>query len=73
MVTSDGALGHPPGAPYDRIIATAAVHRIPYSWVEQTRPGGRVLLPWANSYTGALVALTVNLNATHKGVSPCVW
>ena len=60
VITGDGALGHPAGAPYDRIIATAAVHHIPYSWVEQTRPSGRVLLPWANSYTGALVTMTVD-------------
>ena len=65
-ITADGALGYPPGAPYDRIIATAAVHRIPYQWVEQTRPGGRVLLPWVSSYTGALVALTVD---AHGGAS----
>lgn len=67
VVTGDGALGHPPGAPYDRIIATAAVRRIPYSWVAQTRPGGRVLPPWANSYTGALVALTVGDNGGASG------
>lgn len=69
VVTADGALGYPPGAPYDRIIATAAVHRIPYPWVEQTRPGGRILLPWANSYTGALVALSVD---AHHGASGTV-
>ncbi|HJT03899.1 MAG TPA: methyltransferase domain-containing protein [Pseudonocardiaceae bacterium] len=69
VVTADGALGHPPGAPYDRIIATAAVHRIPYPWVEQTRPGGRILLPWANSYAGALVALSVD---AHRGASGTV-
>ncbi|PZS39363.1 MAG: hypothetical protein DLM62_08695 [Pseudonocardiales bacterium] len=59
-ITGDGELGYPPGTPYDRIIVTAAVHRIPYPRVAQTRPGGRILLPWANSYTGALVALTVS-------------
>ncbi|MGH3930701.1 MAG: methyltransferase domain-containing protein, partial [Pseudonocardiaceae bacterium] len=31
-----------------------------YLWVAQTRPGGRILLPWADSYTGMLVALTVD-------------
>ncbi|MGH3888530.1 MAG: methyltransferase domain-containing protein [Pseudonocardiaceae bacterium] len=67
VVTGDGSLGHPPGAPYDRIMATAAAQRIPYSWVEQTRPGGKVLLPWANSYSGALVALTVGSNGDASG------
>jgi protein-L-isoaspartate(D-aspartate) O-methyltransferase len=67
VVTGDGALGYAPRAPYDRIIATAAVHSIPYPWVAQTRPGGRILLPWANSYTGALVALTVDEHGTARG------
>ncbi|MFN2495675.1 MAG: methyltransferase domain-containing protein [Pseudonocardiaceae bacterium] len=67
VVTGDGALGHGERAPYDRIIATAAVHHIPYSWVAQTRPGGRVLLPWADSYTETLVALTVDEHGTASG------
>lgn len=66
-VTGDGALGYPPDAPYDRIMATATVHRIPYPWVAQTRPGGRILLPWATSYTGALVALTVDEHGSADG------
>jgi protein-L-isoaspartate(D-aspartate) O-methyltransferase len=45
MITADGALGNPLGAPYDRIIATAAVNNIPYPWVEQTRSGGRIRKP----------------------------
>ncbi|MBV9142781.1 MAG: methyltransferase domain-containing protein [Pseudonocardiales bacterium] len=67
VVTGDGALGYAPRAPYDRVIATAAVHSIPYPWVAQTRPSGRILLPWANSYTGALVALTVDEHGTARG------
>jgi hypothetical protein len=35
--------------------------------VAQTRPAGRILLPWANDYTGALVALTVNEHGTASG------
>lgn len=36
VVCADGAAGHPPTAPYDRIIVTAAVKlaRVPYAWVE---------------------------------------
>ena len=66
-ITGDGALGYPAGSPFDRIIATAAVHQIPCSWVAQTRTGGRILLPWANSYTGVLVAVTVDEHGTASG------
>ncbi|MWK38305.1 hypothetical protein GEV43_32545 [Actinomadura sp. J1-007] len=40
LVVGDGAAGWPPGAPYDRVHATAAVARVPYPWVEQTRLRG---------------------------------
>lgn len=67
VVTGDGALGHPNGAPYDRVLATAACNQIPYPWVRDTVPGGRVVLPWANTYTGALVSLTVGEDGTACG------
>src|SRR5437868_12588843 len=47
VITGDGEDGYPPGAPYDRIMGTAAAHTVPYAWVEQTRPGGMILVPWA--------------------------
>lgn len=60
VVTGDGALGHPARAPYDRIIATATATRIPYAWVAQTRPAGKILVPLGNAFdNGALVSLTV--------------
>lgn len=67
MSPASRTFGYPPGAPYDRIVATAAVHRIPYHWVEQTQPGGQILLPWVSSYTAALVALTVEANGSASG------
>ncbi|MFC7731239.1 methyltransferase domain-containing protein [Actinomadura keratinilytica] len=68
VVTGDGADGYPPGAPYDRVIATAAVQRVPYAWVEQTRPGGLILTPWATAFDeGALVLLTVDEHGTAHG------
>jgi len=68
LVTGDGADGYRPNAPYDRVIATAAVGRVPYAWVAQTRPGGRVLTPWASAYhNGALLALTVDADGTASG------
>jgi methyltransferase of FxLD system len=45
VVTGDGREGHPPNAPYDRIIATAAADEIPKAWLEQLSEGGRLELP----------------------------
>jgi len=50
----DGA--HAGGGPYDRVIATYAVDDIPWEWVAQTRPGGRIVSPWGRL---GHVALTV--------------
>jgi protein-L-isoaspartate(D-aspartate) O-methyltransferase len=58
VLTRDGALGHRDRAPYDRVLCTASVQRVPYAWVSQTRAGGRILTPWANAYfDGGLLAL----------------
>ncbi|WP_328966529.1 methyltransferase domain-containing protein [Streptomyces sp. NBC_00239] len=52
----DGNAGRPGEAPYDRLVSTYAVDRIPWAWVEQTRPGGRIVTPWGRL---GHVALTV--------------
>lgn len=46
VVIGDGKAGYPDGGPYDRVHATAAVAEVPFTWVEQTRPGGVVAVPW---------------------------
>ncbi|TMQ90995.1 methyltransferase domain-containing protein [Actinomadura soli] len=46
LITGDGAAGWAEGAPYDRVHSTCAVARVPYAWVEQTRPGGVTVAPW---------------------------
>lgn len=43
----DGVDGWPGGALYDGIIATCAPNRVPYAWLDQTRPGGRIVTPIA--------------------------
>lgn len=52
VVTGDGSGGYRPLAPYDRVIATAAVHEIPHSWVEQTRAGGLIVAPFTPALSG---------------------
>jgi protein-L-isoaspartate(D-aspartate) O-methyltransferase len=45
VVTADGAEGYPPGAPYDRIIATVGVSDLAPAWLAQLAPGGRIVVP----------------------------
>lgn len=67
VITGDGEAGYPPNAPYDRVLATAAARHVPYAWVEQTRPGGRIVIPWRNSYTSSLLHLDVADDRTASG------
>lgn len=50
VVTGDGALGFPPTAPYDAIIATCAIREVPDAWLEQMVPGAVIVAPWASSW-----------------------
>ncbi|MFI9585970.1 methyltransferase domain-containing protein [Streptomyces sp. NPDC052236] len=61
VVVADGLLGHPQGAPYDRIIATMGLRAVPYAWVRQTVPGGVIVAPWGTHYshTDAVARLVV--------------
>ncbi|MGW3072266.1 glycosyltransferase [Kitasatospora sp. NPDC001132] len=53
-------LGHPAGAPYDRVHVTAAVQRVPGALIEQTAPGGVILVPYGTAFcNGGLLKLTV--------------
>lgn len=45
VILGDGAVGHAPNAPYDRIEATVGAHGVPLAWLEQLAPGGRLLTP----------------------------
>lgn len=68
VVTGDGARGYPAGAPYDRVICTASVRAIPPAWIEQTRPGGRIVTPWGTDYgDDALTCLTVRDDHSASG------
>ncbi|WP_328473423.1 ATP-grasp peptide maturase system methyltransferase [Streptomyces sp. NBC_00448] len=67
-VTGDGLLGHPRNAPYDRVIATCAVRRIPHTWVRQTKPGGTILATIGSwPYGTGLAKVTVDDDGNAEG------
>ena len=41
----DGSLGWPEEAPFDRIVVTAALRRLPRVLIDQLLPGGRIVYP----------------------------
>lgn len=63
VVTGDGTAGHPDNAPYDGILATCGVHRIPPAWLAQVRPGGIIVTNISNG----IARLTVTDDGTAAG------
>lgn len=53
----DGADGAAEHGPYDRIIATAAVPDIPIAWVQQLKPGGKILANLRGDLAGGTLCL----------------
>ncbi len=45
LVVGDGTLGWPPGAPYPRILVTAAADQVPPALLEQLGEGGILVMP----------------------------
>jgi len=61
VIEADGTLGHLDNAPYDRVISTASATHVPYAWVQQTRPGGKIVLPLVGTLNRqAFTSLTVD-------------
>ncbi len=59
-ICGDGLDGWAPTAPYDRVIATAAVRSIPRQWIEQSKEGAIILAPFNTLYArGGLLKLQV--------------
>ncbi len=60
VLIGDGAEGAPESGLFGGVHVTCAVTEIPYPWVEQTRPGGRIVAPWQPEFgDGHKVLLTV--------------
>jgi protein-L-isoaspartate O-methyltransferase len=69
-VVGDATTGAFESAPFDRVISTATVHlgHVPYSWVQQTKPGGVIVtLVRADLTSGPLVRFIVNEDGTATG------
>ncbi len=66
VITGDGTEGYPDAAPYDRVMATAAVRdTVPTTWLAQTRPGGLIVTPWGTDYCNG-VMLTLHVSTDHS-------
>ncbi|MEU9984089.1 methyltransferase domain-containing protein [Streptomyces sp. NPDC050856] len=61
VVVGDGFAGHGAGGPYDRVLATVGLRKVPPAWIEQTRPGGLIVAPWGTDFDNgdAVARLTV--------------
>jgi methyltransferase of ATP-grasp peptide maturase system len=65
---ADGTHGFPPAAPYDRVIATCSFPHVPAAWVQQTKPGGKILTHLYTEFdAGGLILLTVNSDGSASG------
>ncbi|WP_374984734.1 methyltransferase domain-containing protein [Streptomyces fradiae] len=68
VVTADAAEGWAPGSPYDRIVATFSVDRVPPAWLRQAREGGRIVTPWTSPWCSyGTLRLDVRSGGTARG------
>ncbi|NND86457.1 MAG: protein-L-isoaspartate(D-aspartate) O-methyltransferase [Nitrosopumilus sp.] len=63
IITDDGSIGYPAGAPFDRIIMTAACDEIPYPLFEQLAENGLIIAPVGGSLQSLIL-----LKKTPKGI-----
>lgn len=59
-IIDDGTHGYPLAAPYDRVMSTAAVRDVvPQAWVDQLRPGGKLVTAWGTDWwNGFMLTVT---------------
>ncbi|MBW1604523.1 methyltransferase domain-containing protein [Streptomyces sp. JJ66] len=75
-VLGDGRQGHPPRAPYDRVLCTCTMRDIPAAWLTQC-PTGRIVTPWGSSFfSGSFATLDVTDGegiGTFSGYPAFMW
>jgi methyltransferase of ATP-grasp peptide maturase system len=68
LETMDGTAGFRGRAPFDRIISTVGLSRVPGAWIEQTTLGGKILVPLdLAGRAGLLALLTVYADGKAEG------
>lgn len=72
VVVGNGESGYALGAPWDRLISTAAARHIPRAWLDQTADGGVVVTPWGTDYCQTLARLTKRGDTASGTVTPGV-
>ncbi|MFG1704966.1 methyltransferase domain-containing protein [Nonomuraea sp. M3C6] len=71
LVVGDGAHGCPSRAPFDRVHVTCGIQTVPSTWVEQSRPGAVMVLPYRPGFgTGHALRLIVMPDGTAHGRFP---
>jgi protein-L-isoaspartate(D-aspartate) O-methyltransferase len=74
VVAADGADGYPPGAPYDRVIATVGVSDLAPAWLDQAGRGARIVVPLDVRGSQLAVAFGRSGSGGHwvsRSVAPC--
>ncbi len=68
LARADGLYGYWPEAWFDRIVAACSFRTVPSALLQQTRPGGKILLPLSGwLYGSARALLTVAADGTAEG------
>ncbi|MEO3874412.1 methyltransferase domain-containing protein [Nonomuraea sp. B12E4] len=71
LIVGDGAHGCPSRAPFDRVHVTCGIQTVPYTWVQQSRPGAVIVLPYRPGFgTGHALRLVVMPDGTAYGRFP---
>lgn len=55
IVEGDGTLGWTDQAPFDAIVAAASGSHVPQCWIEQLKPGGRIVMPIGAAHASQLL------------------
>lgn len=74
IMAGDGTLGWQEHAPFDKIMVTAAVPRVPLPLLEELRNGGKLVIPLGGSFGQVLtLAEKVGEKITYQKICDCVF